>query len=102
MAHLPPLHVYISELTVQLKIPFLFSGRGAFVIPDVCITVLTLEPKVPFFFFFLVLSQLSSLTESLLRLTFYVVHLSFSFPKSFYGSIICNSNLEIYGRNSVV
>ena len=100
MVHLPPLHVYISELTVQLKIPFLLSGRGAFVIPDVCITVLTLEPKVPFFF--LVLSQLSSLTESLLRLTFYVVHLSFSFPRSFYGSIICNSNLEIYGRNSVV
>ena len=100
MAHLPPLNVYISELTVQLKIPFLFSGRGAFVIPDVCITVLTLEPKVPFFF--LVLSQLSSLTESLLRLTIYVVHLSFSFPRSFYGSIICNSNLEIYGRNSVV
>ena len=100
MVHLPPLHVYISELTVQLKIPFLLSGRGAFVIPDVCITVLTLEPKLPFFF--LVLSQLSSLTESLLRLTFYVVHLSFSFPRSFYGSIICNSNLEIYGRNSVV
>ena len=101
MVHLPPLHVYISELTVQLKIPFLLSGRGAFVISDVCITVLTLEPKVPFFFF-LVLSPLSSLTESLLRLTFYVVHLSFSFPRSFYGSIICNSNLEIYGRNSVV
>ena len=101
MAHLPPLHVYISELTVQLEIPFSFSGRGAFVIPDVCITVLTPEPKVPFFFF-LVLSQLSSLTESLLRLTIYVVHLSFSFPRSFYGSIICNSNLEIYGRNSVV
>ena len=100
MAHLPLLHIYISELTVQLEIPFSFSGRGAFVIPDVCITVLTLEPKVPFFF--LVLSQLSSLTESLLRLTFYVVHLSFSFPRSFYGSIICNSNLEIYGRNSVV